>query len=354
MKKRFFVAALAATMFATSALGLAACSKDGTLDLDGDIPGVGGGGGDKSYTITLDANGGAFTGGVTTKDVQTDKSGKISTQPAAPDTAKEDCTFKGWGLTASAASPIAFPKTFDSSIKIYALWTADDGGGGGGGEEDVPGTEYTITFNANGGTFTEDDEPVTRTTNKGKITTAQLPDVTREGFTLDGWYTAASGGNLVINTTFTANGIAYAHWTETPVGGDDDDGGGGGGGGDTGNNGQLTFEECVGDGAWLVGVIQERGQTWDTGWGNGYRMVRADDPNYPQYRIDVYLQAGDEVKIRYGNDGINYDQIENRSSLSCIAESADGNNYSILESGYYTFYFKYTWDSNKIWVVYPA
>lgn len=123
-----------------------------------------------------------------------------------------------------------------------------------------------------------------------------------------------------------------------------------------GGNNDSTFGECLGDGAWLVGVIQAKNQTWDTnGWGNGYIMERADEVGgNKQFRLVVTLQAGDEVKIRYNHgdasDGIGYDQIENRESLSCL-ENADGN-YKIKETGTYTFYFKFEWDSNKVYVIF--
>lgn len=120
------------------------------------------------------------------------------------------------------------------------------------------------------------------------------------------------------------------------------------------DNSNLTFEECAGNGAWIVGVIQEKDQTWATGWGNGFKMERADEGDKEQYKIVVELQAGDEVKIRYNHgvdsDGIGYDQIENKADLSCIEDA--GGNYSITETGTYTFYFKFNWQSNKVYVTF--
>ena len=72
-----------------------------------------------------------------------------------------------------------------------------------------PSQNYTIAFNANGGSPTP--SPVTRKANEAYGT---LPTPTRTGYTLAGWYTAASGGTKVFSTTkATANATLYAHWT---------------------------------------------------------------------------------------------------------------------------------------------
>ena len=77
------------------------------------------------------------------------------------------------------------------------------------GDEPPPTVNYTVTFNANGGTVS----PATRTVTGGAAVGA-LPTPTRSGYTFDGWFTAASGGSQVsASTTVTANATYYAHWT---------------------------------------------------------------------------------------------------------------------------------------------
>lgn len=131
---------------------------------------------------------------------------------------------------------------------------------------------------------------------------------------------------------------------------------GGGGGGSNVDNSNLTFEECSGVGAWLVGVIQEKDQTWTTGYGNGYKMVRADDSYNQQYKIEVYLQAGDEVKIRFNktadtDEGVGYSEISNSDELTCVED--EGGNIAIKKTGKYTFYFKFTWTSHdRIYIIF--
>ena len=86
-------------------------------------------------------------------------------------------------------------------------------------EKDAPPapTEYTITFDGNGGT----PSVGSMTTTNQKLTS--LPSASRSGsYSFDGWYTEKSGGTKITkDTVFHANITVYAHWTYT--------GGGGGG-----------------------------------------------------------------------------------------------------------------------------
>ena len=72
-------------------------------------------------------------------------------------------------------------------------------------------TEYTITFNGNGGTPSEG----TMTTVGSKLTS--LPTATHSGsYSFVGWYTAASGGTQITTAyEFSADTTVYAHWTYT-------------------------------------------------------------------------------------------------------------------------------------------
>lgn len=72
-------------------------------------------------------------------------------------------------------------------------------------------TEYTITFDGNGGT-----SPAAQTTT-GKTLTS-LPMSIRDGYSLNGWYTAKTGGDKIgLDTVFSASVTVYAQWTkDTP------------------------------------------------------------------------------------------------------------------------------------------
>ena len=85
----------------------------------------------------------------------------------------------------------------------------------------VAPTEYTITFDVNGGIGTIPSQ----TTSGRKL--SSLPTAIHSGsYSFAGWYTAISSGTQITTTyTFSADTTVYAHWTYT--------GGGGGGGSST-------------------------------------------------------------------------------------------------------------------------
>ena len=132
-------------------------------------------------------------------------------------------------LSAQITDGLKFVVKYDSSTKTWkpaeevkqmAIWVTCDKH-----ETDTPvPTEFTITFNGNGGTPSVGSM---RTTNQ-KLTS--LPTATHSGrYSFDGWYTAASGGTKITTATvFYENTTVYAHWTY--IGGGGSSGGGGGGG----------------------------------------------------------------------------------------------------------------------------
>ena len=71
--------------------------------------------------------------------------------------------------------------------------------------------EYTVTFDANGGSCGTESMIVTQGSAYG-----ELPTPTRTGYTFAGWYTAAEGGSQVESTTtvsITGSQTLYAQWT---------------------------------------------------------------------------------------------------------------------------------------------
>ena len=130
-------------------------------------------------------------------------------------------------LSAQTTDGLKFVVKYDSSTKMWkpaeevkqmAIWVTCDKH-----EIDTPvPTEFTITFNGNGGTPSVGSM---RTTNQ-KLTS--LPTATHSGrYSFDGWYTAASGGTKITTATvFYENTTVHAHWTY--IGGGGSSGGGGG------------------------------------------------------------------------------------------------------------------------------
>ena len=139
---------------------------------------------------------------------------------------------------------------------------------------DTP-SEYTITFNGNGGT----PSVSSMTTSGQKL--ASLPDASRGGYSLDGWYTAAIGGTkITTSTVFSASTTVYAHWIYTGSSGGNGSGNGSGNGGSHGGghyNGSHTIKVTVGAGGSIspsgnVSVREGRDQTFTFTPDKGYAV----------------------------------------------------------------------------------
>ena len=92
-------------------------------------------------------------------------------------------------------------------LGVVVVKTIDDGG-------EVPHTPliYTVTWDANGGVCATASSSVQENTAVGK-----LPEASREGYTFDGWFSAAEGGEQIsAETIIVSDTIFYAHYTENP------------------------------------------------------------------------------------------------------------------------------------------
>ncbi|MBP5320443.1 MAG: InlB B-repeat-containing protein, partial [Kiritimatiellae bacterium] len=139
----------------------------------------------KNYTVTFDANGGS--GGTTTTRTHGTLLGTL------PTPTREGYTFDGWFTAANGGTQVSEATMMTADVTYYAHWTVKS---------------YAVTFDANGG---DGDMTVTRTHGS---TLGSLPIPTLEGYTFDGWFTAANGGIQVTTTTaVTADVTYYAHWT---------------------------------------------------------------------------------------------------------------------------------------------
>ena len=70
---------------------------------------------------------------------------------------------------------------------------------------------FTVNFDGNGGTVNQSSMQVTYDSTYGS-----MPTATKPGYDFAGWYTSASGGNLISSGTVVqilANQTLYAHWT---------------------------------------------------------------------------------------------------------------------------------------------
>lgn len=145
------------------------------------------------YGVSFDATGG--TNPVSITVTYNDKYG------ALPSTSKSGYTFVGWYTAASGGTKITEDSTYTTAGNqtLYAQWKAND---------------YTLTFNANGGSVSKSSATVACGSAYGT-----LPTPTRDYYTFNGWYTAASGGTKVSSSTTMGAGNAtiYAQWTLKPL-----------------------------------------------------------------------------------------------------------------------------------------
>ncbi|MBR4504477.1 MAG: InlB B-repeat-containing protein [Candidatus Methanomethylophilaceae archaeon] len=143
-----------------------------------------------SYTITFNANGGSPS------TSQTVTAGSYANEPSV---SRSGYTFDGWYTAASGGSKFNFSNPIASNMTLYAHWT----------QNSTPVTTYTVTFNANGGSYVS-----SQTVNSGdKITE---PTTTRSGYNFLGWFTASSGGEQFnFSKPITYDLTLYAHWDST-------------------------------------------------------------------------------------------------------------------------------------------
>ena len=140
--------------------------------------------------ITWNANGGKI-GTAKTKTISYTKGKKIAKLQAAKQTGY---TLKGWYTKKSGGTKVKKSTKATKKTTYYAQWTAK---------------QYTLTFDANGGTVNPASRKVAYKKGYGTLLTPS-----RDGYTSDGWYTAKSGGTKVSATTKMAakNVTVYAQW----------------------------------------------------------------------------------------------------------------------------------------------
>ena len=141
------------------------------------------------YTVAFNPNGGS----VSTESKEVTYDAKYGTLPTPSLTGYD---FNGWFTAASGGNKVQADTkvAITGNQTLYAQWTI---------------AKYTITFNANGGSVSEASRQIEYGKEYGT-----LPSPSRTGYSFDGWFTAASGGNAVSATTTVQNAhTIYAHWT---------------------------------------------------------------------------------------------------------------------------------------------
>ena len=166
--------------------------EDGaTLYVDGTVQGNITGAGKIYYKLNYNLNGGEWADGYTPKDYY--QSGTEFVLPTKENLNKVGYKFLGWKDKNTGEVVGKIPTSATGIKNVAAQWAE----------------EYTVTFNANGGTVTPDTMTLTHGDVYGK-----LPTPTRDGYTFAGWFTDPNGGAKVEQgDVVTASHTLYAHWT---------------------------------------------------------------------------------------------------------------------------------------------
>lgn len=159
-----------------------------------------------SYTVTFDGNG-SDSGSMATQTFIYDIEQNLTTNSFT----RTGYAFRGWNTKADGKgtsyvdeeSVKNLSDMANETLTLYAQW------------ELVVGT---VTFDSNkgiGSTTPTTPSPATLTVTLGEEY-GTLPTISRSGYVFSGWYTEASGGTLVTDTTMVMsieNHTLYAHWT---------------------------------------------------------------------------------------------------------------------------------------------
>ncbi|MCH5155391.1 MAG: InlB B-repeat-containing protein [Clostridiales bacterium] len=182
-KKRWTALILAVVMLVTSCCSmLLSCAQEEASD-------------GREYTVTFNANGGTVNPtSATTID------GKLASLPTP---IKENTEFLGWYISSSfKGKKLTVDYKYTFSCMIHAKWGV------------TQSTEYTVSFDPNGGTFATDPGQIV--TVNGSLTTLPVDPIPPTNSTFLGWFTERTGGEEV-NSLYVFSGAArevtvYAHY----------------------------------------------------------------------------------------------------------------------------------------------
>ncbi|WP_026497926.1 InlB B-repeat-containing protein [Butyrivibrio sp. WCD2001] len=142
----------------------------------------------QKVTVTFDPNGGQLE--TNTRVVSAGIN--IGTLPTPTRT---NYIFDGWYTEKTGGRQIGTAETFDADTTVYAHWT---------------GVNVSVIYKNNDGTNNNTQKIVRYGEAYGT-----MPQITRTGYTLDGWYTEKDGGVKVTVDTVISNPnthTLYAHW----------------------------------------------------------------------------------------------------------------------------------------------
>ena len=185
--------------------------------------------------------------------------------------------FQTWQLNGVDVAPNTQIEMVQGGLTFTGVWTRET-------VEAVKPAEYTVTFDANGGSVS----PASAITGTdGRL--SDLPTPTRSGsYSFDGWYTAVSGGEKVTTSTvFAENSTIYAHWTRT----------GGGSSGGSHSGGSTSYAITVADAENGSATASRKSASK----GTTITVTATPDKGYELDTLKVTDKNGDKVKLTEKN-----------------------------------------------------
>jgi len=144
----------------------------------------------KKVKVIWNANGGKI-GAAKSVTTTVTKNAKIAKLPKTPK--KVGYAFKGWYTKKTGGTKVSKGIKVNKKVAYYAQWVK----------------QYTLTFDANGGTVSPNSKKI-----GNKLAYGTLPTPKRSGYTFTGWFTSKTGGTKVSTSTKmpAKNVKVYAQW----------------------------------------------------------------------------------------------------------------------------------------------
>ncbi len=301
------------------------------------------------YTVTYNATGGTVstTNGTVTYG---------GTYGRMPTPTKEGYTFNGWYTATTGGTKVETSTnvTATDAHTLYAQWTANS---------------FVVTFNANGGTVATATKTVYYDSTYGT-----LPTPTRDNYTFNGWFTAATGGSQITSTTtvkLTGPQQLYAQWTANSSSGGDS---GSGDSGETdvpaGSDLDLTFPTATPEAAESTPTAVSKNQLVNTLNGTPYRSpisstdtyltdaskVGADERAFSRVLYPVPIGGNDYNYYNANDYGVSPSNTSSNTrdlnNLISQLSSVEGAKVIVFEAG--TYYFSGTINISNMEHVYLA
>ncbi|MCB8506790.1 InlB B-repeat-containing protein, partial [Enterococcus durans] len=181
-----------------------------------------------SYTVTWDAAGGTINGKTTDTTVYTGGK-KLKEIPIAGVPTRDGYTFEGWKSADNYSVPFSDTQNHNVTVNKEAnAWDQNWGDYHPKGNFTMQAQwkeikSYTITFNANGGKGTMDNQVF----KEGETVVLNANAFTREGYTFDGWSQAVDGSvgyyadkGSYSSLFFSGDTVLYAQWKKNATGDD--------------------------------------------------------------------------------------------------------------------------------------